>query len=177
MNQYKKLTPEECGENFFQRIGKGWMLLTAKDRRDGRVNCMTASWGGIGVLWHQDIAFCVVRPQRYTYEFIENSDEITFQFFDESYRDALTLCGRQSGRDVDKIEACNFTLRDSAELLPGSESAFFDEAELVIVGEKLFLTDMKEENFLDPAIVARNYPNKDFHRLYVCRIDGIFKKA
>ena len=36
-------------------IGKEWMLITAE--KDGKVNTMTASWGGMGILWNKKVAF------------------------------------------------------------------------------------------------------------------------
>ena len=48
----------------FAMIGRQWMLVSAE--KEGRVNTMTASWGGMGVLWGKDVAFAFIRPQRYT---------------------------------------------------------------------------------------------------------------
>lgn len=33
----------------FAMIGRQWMLVSAE--KEGRVNTMTASWGGMGVMW------------------------------------------------------------------------------------------------------------------------------
>ena len=63
----KKVEIKELSENFFEAIGKEWMLVTAGNK-DG-FNTMTASWGGIGWLWNKPVAFVFVRPERYTYEF------------------------------------------------------------------------------------------------------------
>ena len=64
MNGYKKIAPEAVSGNTFNMIGREWMLVTATDS-EGKVNTMTASWGGVGVLWNRDVAFVFVRPQRY----------------------------------------------------------------------------------------------------------------
>lgn len=42
---------------------------------------MTVSWGGLGELWGKDVAFIFIRPQRYTYEFIERENYFTMSFF------------------------------------------------------------------------------------------------
>ena len=55
--------------NTFTQIGKDFMLITAK--KGDKINTMTASWGGLGVLWNKNVAYIVVRPQRYTKEFID----------------------------------------------------------------------------------------------------------
>ena len=71
----KKLEVKDLKENFFEAIGKEWMLVTAGTKE--KFNTMTASWGGIGWLWNKPVAFVFVRPERYTYEFIEKSDYLT----------------------------------------------------------------------------------------------------
>ena len=42
----KKLEVKDLKENFFEAIGKEWMLVTAGTKE--KFNTMTASWGGIG---------------------------------------------------------------------------------------------------------------------------------
>lgn len=74
----KKLEVKDLKENFFEAIGKEWMLVTAGTKE--KFNTMTASWGGIGWLWNKPVAFVFVRPERYTYEFIEKSDYLTLSF-------------------------------------------------------------------------------------------------
>ena len=64
----KKLEVKDLKENFFEAIGKEWMLVTAGTKE--KFNTMTASWGGIGWLWNKPVAFVFIRPERYTYEFV-----------------------------------------------------------------------------------------------------------
>ena len=71
---FKEIKPEELQKNPFQMIGKEWLLVTAE--KDGKANTMTASWGGVGVMWGRNVAFIVIRPQRYTKEFIDASDKL-----------------------------------------------------------------------------------------------------
>ncbi|MDD7678444.1 MAG: flavin reductase family protein, partial [Anaerovibrio sp.] len=65
---FKEIAPEELQENAFKVIGKDWLLVTGT--AEGKSNAMTASWGGMGVMWGKPVAFLVIRPQRYTKEFI-----------------------------------------------------------------------------------------------------------
>ena len=44
-------------------------LLTAGNR--DRFNTMTIGWGGLGTLWGMPVCTVYVRPERYTYEFME----------------------------------------------------------------------------------------------------------
>lgn len=90
-NNYAELqihSPGGAFGNAIQRISKQWALASAQ-KPDGAVNTMTISWGGLGYLWNQPVAFLFVRPQRYTYEFVESADGFSLCFFPEKYRKEL----------------------------------------------------------------------------------------
>ena len=89
------IKPENFDYNIFNLIGKDWMLITAGTGQE--INTMTASFGGFGVLFFKNVAHIYVRPERYTYEFIEKSDTFSLTFFDEQYKDVLRYCGKASG--------------------------------------------------------------------------------
>ena len=46
---FGRIDPKELNQNVFSMIGEQWMLVTAGTAE--RCNTMTASWGGLGVLW------------------------------------------------------------------------------------------------------------------------------
>ena len=46
---WREIKPEEWKVNPFTAIGKEWMLITAGEKEN--CNTMTASWGGMGVIW------------------------------------------------------------------------------------------------------------------------------
>ena len=95
----EKIDPKTITENVFSLIDEDWMLITAGTAE--RCNTMTASWGGLGVLWRKNVATVYIRPQRYTFEFVEREDYFTLSFFGGDYRPQLALCGSKSGREVD----------------------------------------------------------------------------
>lgn len=163
----KTITPNELNENVFKLIGSDWMLVTSGDAEN--YNTMTASWGGVGVLWNKNVCNVYVRPSRYTYEFIEKCESLTLSFFDENYRDALKFCGSHSGRDCDKVKECNLTP------LAVGDCVAFSEAKLIIKCKVVYKQDMAEENFIDKALLA-NYKDGDFHRIYTCEIEEILIK-
>ena len=162
------IDPKQITKNPFAMIGDQWMLITAGN---GEVcNTMTASWGGVGVLWQVPVATCYVRPQRYTKEFLDREEYFTLTFFGEEYRKALTLCGTKSGRDMDKVKECGFTVKTAAGGAP-----YFEEAELVIVCRKRYVQDF------DPAAIPedvkeKQYPNKDYHTMYIGEIVEVLSK-
>lgn len=156
---FRGLRPEEIADNPFKLVGSDWMLITAGP--PDAYNTMTASWGGLGVIWNKNVCWCVIRPHRYTYQFVEKADNFTLSFFEEQYRDALNLCGSKSGRDIDKAAATGLT--PIAGTLPGATC--FAQARLVIECRKVYFQDLVPAQFLDKTI-HDNYPQKDYHRMY-----------
>ena len=166
----QKIDPKTLTMNPFTLIGDQWLLITAGTPE--HCNTMTASWGGVGVMWAEPSATCYIRPQRYTKEFVDNNDYFTLCFFDESYRKALNLCGNTSGRDVDKIKECGFTVQAGAGNAP-----YFAEAELVLVCKKRYVQPMKPECFIDETIDGTFYPQKDYHVMYIGQIVEAYQKG
>jgi flavin reductase (DIM6/NTAB) family NADH-FMN oxidoreductase RutF len=145
-----------------------WLLLTAGDFRGGSFNTMTVGWGSLGVMWNRPFAQVVVRPTRYTREFMERYDTFTLAAFPKQYRSALNLLGTRSGRDGDKIAASGLTPIASTKVAsPG-----FAEAELIIECRKIYSQDLDPTRFVDPSI-ERNYPKKDYHRVYFGEVVAI----
>lgn len=149
----------------FALIGGDWFLLTAGTEARS-YNTMTCSWGHFGPLWANDTAVVYVRPQRYTKEFVDREELYTLSFFDGRKKE-LGYLGSRSGRDEDKVTAVGLT--------PVFENGYtyFKEAKLVIVCKKLYQAPLKEEYFLDKETAEKNYPDRDFHDLYVGKIEKI----
>jgi flavin reductase (DIM6/NTAB) family NADH-FMN oxidoreductase RutF len=164
--ELQKIEPEEIIQNPFKLIDEDWFLLTAGDM--GAFNTMTASWGGVGILWNKAVVFCFVRPQRYTYKFMESNKLFTMSFFDEKYRDALNLCGKISGRQTDKMKATGLKPFESPD-----GAIFFEQAHLMLECRKLYFSDIIPDNFIVDGIKA-NYPKKDYHRMYIGEIVSCF---
>jgi flavin reductase (DIM6/NTAB) family NADH-FMN oxidoreductase RutF len=140
---------------------KQWLVLTAGDYSAGQFNAMTVSWGFLGVMWDKMVAQVVVRPHRYTYQFIEKYPTFTLCVFASSYRPALNLLGTRSGRDGDKIKDSGLTPEPASRVA----APCFEQAELVLECSKLYWQDLDPAHFLDPQI-DKNYPRKDYHRVY-----------
>ncbi|MDR3145876.1 MAG: flavin reductase family protein [Treponema sp.] len=150
------------------RIGDEWMLLSAGDTRTdrGNWNTMTASWGGLGVLWGRDAAFVFVRPVRHTYGFFNANTLFSLSFFDPPFHRALEICGDTSGRDTDKAAAAglNPVVFSGAGMEAGAVG--FQEAREIVICRKLYTHDFDPVAFLDPAIDSI-YPQKDYHRMFI----------
>lgn len=159
---------KKLSDNPFSLIGDDWMLITAGN--DEKYNTMTASWGGLGVLWNKNVATIFIRPQRYTYEFVEENEYFTISILPSELRNALSFCGSKSGRDYDKAKECGLT-----PVLAGKSVAFAD-ARLVLVCKKLYYSDLNPDNFYDSAIDTANYKAHDYHRMYVGEITNAYIK-
>lgn len=163
LHGFESIKPERLHENPFQIIGQEWMLVTAGTLE--AFNTMTASWGGMGVLWNRPVTFAFVRPQRYTFQFMNRADTFTLSFFERRYREALTLCGTQSGRNVDKMAATGLRPIEAA-----PDAITFAQARLVFVCRKLYAQDLEGGAFTVPEVDAEVYPHHDYHRLFIGEI-------
>lgn len=169
MENFKSIDPKSITENAIRLIGERWMLITAGKAES--FNTMTASWGTIGFLWGKPVVYVYVRPQRYTFEFIEKQDEFTLSFFPEEYKKALSICGSTSGRDGNKVEKAGIS-----PIFTEKGNVSFREANLVLECRKLYSEYLKPEAFTDQSLIAQWYKSNDFHKLYVAEITGVFEK-
>ena len=82
---FTEIKAEELKDNPFELIGKQWMLITAGNEE--KCNTMTASWGGVGIMWGKPTATAYIRDSRYTKEFVDREDYFTLAFFGEEHRE------------------------------------------------------------------------------------------
>ena len=169
MDGFRIISPDEIDGNTISMIGQGWMLISAE--KDGKINMMTASWGGLGFMWNKPVAFVFIRPQRYTYGFAEAGEEMTLSFFDEEYRGMLREMGAKSGRDTDKLALSGLTYD-----LSSPHSPVPKEAKLVLRCRKLYSDFLREECFADPDTAKNNYRSGDYHKMYIAEITEVLSK-
>ncbi|MFP4059208.1 MAG: flavin reductase [Bacteroidota bacterium] len=168
MKNFKKISEETITDNPFKLIGKDWMLITAGN--PDSFNTMTASWGGLGILWNKSVTFVFIRPQRYTHGFTEENEYFTLSFFDKKYKKALSFCGTHSGRDNDKIKETGLSPVET----PAGNVSFL-ESRLVIECKKLYRGELNKNNFIVTELIDKNYPTEDFHTVYIGEITSCWK--
>lgn len=136
-------------------------LLLATAGADGKANAMTIGWGTIGVVWSKPIFTVLVRPSRYTYQLLAQSDSFTVCVPAKTLHPAVSFCGAHSGRDYDKFQECGLTA------LPSTRVAAPGIAECPVIYEChiVHTNDVIPAN-LAADIQARAYPRGDFHRIY-----------
>ncbi len=158
---------DELNLNPFKFWNNG-LLLTAGESESGKFNSMTIAWGSLGVLWEKPIIQVVVRPSRYTYEFIEKYDSFTVCAFDLGYQDALKVMGTKSGRDTDKIGESKLTVCPSKAIAaPG-----YVEAELILECKKVYFDDLNPANASER--VESFYHGRNYHRFYCGEILTVY---
>jgi flavin reductase (DIM6/NTAB) family NADH-FMN oxidoreductase RutF len=187
--EQKKVIPADAGwveksvrelnGSAVRRIADEWMLITAGNAavESSNWNTMTASWGALGELWNKDAAFIFIRPGRFTRSFADENSLFTLSFFEEKYHKALAFCGEKSGRDYDKAAETGLTpivfcSGKVDEKIAGAIA--FQEASEIIVCRKIYAQDIDPVLFIDPSI-AGNYPQKDYHRIYVGEVLALLK--
>lgn len=169
MANWKEISAEDLQKNPFTLIGKDWGLVTAGTKE--RVNTMTVSWGGVGIMYGKPVAYLFIRPQRFTKQLIDANDTLTLSFYDDSQRKMLSYMGSHSGKDEDKVQKMNLTVAFD------NEAPYFEEANLVLSLKKVYEQDMTEKGFYDAAYVNQWYAQKDFHVMYICEITKVLIKA
>ena len=78
-------------------------IVTSGDKNS--YNSMVIGWGSIGVGFAKPIFTVYVKPERYTYQFIDKSDIFTVSYIDKKEYPKFTVYGTKSGKDINKEEA------------------------------------------------------------------------
>ncbi|WP_321971038.1 flavin reductase [Paratractidigestivibacter sp.] len=166
----REIDVRNCPLNPLTAFSEDWMALAAGNEELG-YNAMTVAWGHLGSVWgcgsHTNrlpTATCFVRPSRHTKKFMDREEFFTLSHFGREERGALGYLGSHSGRDGDKVAAAGLT--------PVFEdgTVYFAEADVVLVCRKLYAQDLVEEGFADAGLVEYNYPERDFHTMYIGEI-------
>lgn len=162
---FKEINAKDIKDNLIKAIADEWMLVSAGNSEN--YNMMTASWGFTGEMWGCDCAMAVIRPQRYTMDFVDKNDYFALSFYGDN-KAIHKVCGSKSGRDTDKTAETGLT-----PVFDGG-TVYFEQARLVIICKKLYVQQMKEECFTDREPL-RWYDN-DLHNMVIGKIEKVLVK-
>ncbi|MCL2498086.1 MAG: flavin reductase family protein [Symbiobacteriaceae bacterium] len=146
-----------------QLFHQGGAFLTSYHNE--KLNTMTIGWGSLGYIWSLPIFTAAVRSSRYSYQLLEASLEFTITIpQNDSFREALHLCGTKSGRDLDKIKAANLTTQPSQKIATPIIAGAAWQYECRVV----YRQAMEASLILLPALKERLYnPQQDsLHTIY-----------
>lgn len=150
-------------------VKKG-VLITTKNGAE--VNCMTISWGQIGIEWNRMIFTAFVRTGRHTHKMLEESGEFSINIgMEGKVGKILGFCGTKSGADVDKVNELGLTL------VPGTVISTPGIKELPLTLEcKLIYKQLQDKKEIPSEINANFYPqdvpssdcgsNRDYHTMF-----------
>ena len=157
-------------ETAMEHLHKRGAFLTVKS--GDKSNTMTISWGSVGFMWKKPVFMALVRPSRYTYDFIENSDSFTVSIpYDDNMKKALTICGTKSGRDIDKCAEANIEFISSKEV----SSPVVDDCNMYYECKILYKQEMDPSLILDDS-VEECYKGDNYHTLYYGEIVACYEK-
>lgn len=155
-------------------FGDKWAVLTAGNENVG-YNAMTIAWGNIGTLWERNshsnrlpVMTVYVRPSRYTKKFMDSESLFTVSTLDD--KKALGYLGSHTGRNEDKIKNAGLT----PIYVDGTTA--IKESEIIFVCRKLYNAPLIKDGFADKELIDFNYPDLDFHEMYVGEIIKVYTK-
>lgn len=157
---------DQYSETMKQMAEDGLLLVTGK-----KGNPMAIGWGTIGIIWRIPVFCVLVRPSRYSFGLLEQHPEFTVNVPTSQLQRQVALCGTESGRDVDKVKKCGFTLVPSE----GVSVPYIKECpvhyECVIIHKNKVI-----DSTLDQDIVSTFYPGGNFHTIYFGKILGVYSE-
>ncbi len=144
----------------FDVMGKTGLLLVSVDAQ-GKPNAMTIGWGTVGIIWGKPIFIVLVRPSRYTYGLIEETDDFTVNVPSADMSDIVAFCGTESGRDYDKFAEKGLVA------IPGKKvkSPIIEQCVIHYECKVVHKNDVLKDK-LASDIISAFYPGGDFHTVY-----------
>lgn len=164
----KKVSPDHGYSKTLERLADPGLLLASTDSA-GKSNVMTIGWGTMGIIWGKPCFVVLVRPSRYTYRFIEDSQVYTVNVPTPEMSDYVTMCGTRSGRDLDKIGEYDVDVSMGQVV----EAITIDDAPMVYECRVLHHNDLIPAN-LEQGVEERFYGGADYHRVYFGEIVGAY---
>jgi flavin reductase (DIM6/NTAB) family NADH-FMN oxidoreductase RutF len=160
---FKQISPEEICDNVFTLVGKVFPVITAG--KEGHYNSLTASGGGLGLLFKKPTTWCILRADRYTLEMIQKEQTYTMSYFPSEYKEQIMFLGSKSGRDSEKMKEVELT---SVQTPSGDMS--FKEARLIIECRLTELTAPNPNDFYTQEAkdsINEAYKEANHYRQYV----------
>ena len=155
-----------------EAVNKGVLLTTAAD---GEVNTMTIGWGSLGIEWNKPIFMTYVRQSRHTKALLDKNPEFTVNIpVGAVDKKILGVCGRKSGRDVDKCKELGLTL------VPGETVSVPAIAQLPLTLEcKVIYQQDQDLSALKSIYREHSYPagtveENNFHTAYYGEITAAY---
>jgi flavin reductase (DIM6/NTAB) family NADH-FMN oxidoreductase RutF len=168
---FKSISPEEIEDNVFKLVGKDFTVITA-----GKIpehNSMTASWGGMGILFQKPVTWCFLRASRYTLELIRKEQTYTMSYFPDERKEQVLFFGSKTGKNTDKMKESTLTAMQTP-----SGNTTYKEARLVIECKLTELTTVAPDDFYTSEgknFIEEAYDEvKEYHKLVLGEITNVW---
>lgn len=167
MTNFKEIDIKDFNLNPFNEIGNNWALIVSES--DGVTDAMTASWGGVGVMWGRNVVYVFVRESRYTKLIIDKTKEFSLSFIDhKEYGKALGYLGKVSAHDdKNKLESTGLSVAYDNNI------PYIDESYLALTCKIVTEIPKVENGINDDVVGSEWFDDKDPHSMYVAVIEKV----
>ena len=150
--------------------------ILSAGNKDSHNSCVIG-WGLLGVAWSKPLFIVYVKPDRYTYQFMETTEFFTVNFIKKSLYKKFRIYGNKSGRDINKEEESGAQIQ-----YLDNGGITFKEAEEVYVCKVMAKTYFDEKNLSKEIIDFYDKASglfkqtKEPHGVYIGEIIAHYKK-
>ena len=129
------------------KVGSELALISAGTPE--KFNSMTIMFGAIGMIWSKKAYVAFIKPERYTFDFIKDSEYFTVSYFPKEFNKIHKIFGYKSGREIDKIQETGIT----PEFIDNGIT--FTEANEIYICKKIYFKQMDKD--FEPEDVVAQY--------------------
>ena len=157
----KEIPWQEVSQIIEAKLPSGLFLTTAAEGISP--NTMAVGWGGIDFFFGKGFFLAPVRTSRYTYEILQKSGEFTISVPLDDMTAEMTFAGKNSGRDVNKLEGHGLSTAPSQAV----SAPIISECGLHLECRVLFTADVTQAH-IDEKIYAQYYASRSdgLHTLF-----------
>lgn len=167
-----KINVTDYADKITKALPKGILL----NSYNTKFNSMIIGWGGLGTVWGRPTFTVYVREHRYTKAQLDKTGEFSISIpMDKPIAEIATVCGTQSGNEVDKEIAAHLTLEEPEVInVPGIKEYALTLECKILYSQKQELnkipSDIREQMY--PQDVPGTYfmANQDAHTAYIGEI-------
>ena len=169
---FQKVNPENFNDNVFVLLNNAGVLTSGNDKD---FNSMTIGWGGWGIHFGEPAAWCFLRANRYTLEFIRKTKTYTISFFNKDYEKNVMHFGKSSGRNTDKMKT-----HELNSVFTPLNNISYKEANIIIECELMSITTVNPKDYYfennKQFIEKAFHEAKDYHKMVFGKITGIWAR-
>lgn len=131
---------------------------------EDKINGMAVAWN-TGLSSNPPLFGLLLAPKRYTHELIEKAGEFSVNFLPAEKSETIAICGRISGRDMDKFREYNIelepSLKISSPIIKDSYAAYECKLNRIIPAgdHSLVIGDVLNVHYEKEAFLENGLPN------------------